>query len=200
VIFHTGRRWREAHGGERGVRLVRVEIRDAFQPDDEAAQYEIDTDFPDDGGDGDLDAVNVPAQPRQWRVERRFTIAKIAIVVISLVVALIYLGDSGRVVIATAIALAFAVLAARDLVAPVRVAADFQGVTVVTGYAGRRRLTWDEIEAVRLDSRMRFGRRAETLEIDAGDWLFLYGASELGEPCRVALARLHALQAAASTT
>ena len=60
--------------------------------------------------------------------------------------------------------------ALRDLIAPVRLAADADGVTVVTGFARRRRhLPWAQIERVRVDRRDRLGLRSEMLEIDAGD-------------------------------
>jgi hypothetical protein len=141
---------------------------------------------------------DVTAAPRRWRVARHRMIAKLAGAAFCLIVVLFERGDTGRVVVAGAIALGLVVLAGRDLIAPVRVAADLHGVTVVTGYAGHRRLAWDEIERVRVDSRPRFGRRTEVVEIDAGDWLFLFAESELGEPSRAVVARLRALRAAAT--
>lgn len=74
-------------------------------------------------------------------------------------------------------------LAVRDLVAGVRLAADPAGVTVVTGFAGRRRLAWTDIEQIRVDRRSRFGIGTELVEIDAGEQLYLFSANELGEPC-----------------
>lgn len=90
--------------------------------------------------------------------------------------------DVVRLVLAVVAAAALAGWAARDLVAPVRLEADETGVTVLAGFARRRRLAWSQIEGVRVDARPRFGLRTETLEIDAGDSLHLFGAYDLGAP------------------
>ena len=65
------------------------------------------------------------------------------------------------------------------MIAPVRVAADEQGVTVVTGYAGHRRLSWSELDRVRVDSRTRYGARSAFLEIDAGESLYFFSRYDL---------------------
>jgi hypothetical protein len=80
----------------------------------------------------------------------------------------------------------------------VRIAADAAGITVVAGYAGRRELPWRRIERIRVDNRPRFGLRTETLEIDAGETLHLFGAYELGAPPAEVAARLEALRAAST--
>jgi hypothetical protein len=71
------------------------------------------------------------------------------------------------------------VLALRDLLAPVRLAADPTGVTVVSGFAGHRHLPWDQIERIRVDERRRFGARSQLLEIDTGESLHLFSGYEL---------------------
>ncbi len=81
---------------------------------------------------------------------------------------------------AVAVAAGLAVWALRDVVAPVRLAADHEGITVVTGFAGRRRLVWAQIERVRLDRRDRLGITTEMLEVDADDALFLFSMHDLG--------------------
>jgi hypothetical protein len=91
-------------------------------------------------------------------------------------------GDVVRLVLAAVVAAGLAGWAARDLITPVRVAADPEGVTVVTGLAGRRRLAWSQIEGVRVDTRPRLGMRSETLEIDAGDQILVFSESDLGTP------------------
>ncbi|HEY0000857.1 MAG TPA: PH domain-containing protein, partial [Actinoplanes sp.] len=63
---------------------------------------------------------------------------------------------------------------------PVRLAADTDGVTVITGFAGRRRVAWAQIERVRVDRRTRRGLSSEMLELDAGDAIYLFSAHELG--------------------
>lgn len=70
--------------------------------------------------------------------------------------------------------------AARDLVRPVRLAADPAGVTVISGIARRRHLPWTQIERIRVNRRERRGLRSELLEIDAGETVHLFGPHELG--------------------
>src|SRR5829696_72703 len=73
--------------------------------------------------------------------------------------------------------------ALRDVVAPVRLAADPNGVTVVTGFNGRRHIPWAEVQRVRVNVQRRLGRRLEFLEIDTGETLHLFSAAELGGDC-----------------
>jgi hypothetical protein len=76
-----------------------------------------------------------------------------------------------------------------DLIRPVRLTADAEGLTLITGLLRRRRLAWAEIERVRVDRRNRLGLRSELLEVDAGDSLYLFSVHELGaEPEQVAAA------------
>jgi hypothetical protein len=116
-------------------------------------------------------------------VPRKIPIVKLAATAGVLAVGLLFDdGDVVRVVLAAVVAAALAGWAARDLIAPVRIAADTDGVTVVTGLAGHRRLAWSQIEGVRVDTRPRLGMRTETLEIDAGDAILLFTESDLGTP------------------
>jgi Bacterial PH domain len=123
-----------------------------------------------------------PAAPRAWRVDRRFAIAKVVGAAVFAAVAVVTFPDPGQVLVAGLAAALLAVLAVRDGLAPVRVAADERGVTVVAGFAGRRRLTWSELERVRVDERTRLGLRSQLLELDAGDNLYFFGAADLGAP------------------
>jgi hypothetical protein len=125
-----------------------------------------------------------------WRVRPALPVAKLIGAVAILVIALAFSsGDPVTWFLAIAAAAGLAIWALRDLVRPVRLAADPAGITVVTGLLGRRRLDWAQIERVRVDRRARLGLRSELLELDAGDALFLFSASELGaEPEEVAAA------------
>jgi hypothetical protein len=87
-----------------------------------------------------------------------------------------------RWVLAGIVALGLLGWALRDLVAPVRLAADPTGVTVISGFARHRHLAWSQIERVRVDRRERRGLRSEFLEIDAGDSLHLFSNHDLGVP------------------
>jgi hypothetical protein len=97
-----------------------------------------------------------------------------------------------------AAALALAAFALRDLLAPVRLAADPTGVTVVSGFAGQRHLPWARIERIRVDERHRFGMRSQLLEIDTGDSLHLFSGYELSASCAEVAALLQALRSRAT--
>jgi hypothetical protein len=127
-------------------------------------------------------AVPTPSAS-SWRVSPPLAWAKIAAVVAFALVALIYRDAPTRAAAAGFGAVVLAVYAARDLIAPVRLAADHEGVTVVTGYARRRRLSWAEVERVRIDEHTRLGLRTEMLEIDAGDAIYLFSTYDLNAPC-----------------
>ncbi|MBF5030361.1 MULTISPECIES: PH domain-containing protein [unclassified Micromonospora] len=120
---------------------------------------------------------------RQWRVPREVPVLKavgaLALVALGLVFAG---GDPVRPALAGLAAAGLLAWALRDVVAPVRLAVDRDGLTVLRGFAGRRRLPWDAVEAIRLDRRSRRGITAETLEIDAGESLHLFGRRDLDAP------------------
>lgn len=107
-------------------------------------------------------------------------------------------GDLIQLSLAELAAAALAGWAVRDLVAPVRLAADAEGVTVIHGFAGRRRLPWPAVEAVRLERRTRRGLTAETLEIDAGESLHLFGRYDLDAPLDEVAEALQEARAAAT--
>ena len=134
------------------------------------------------------------AEPTSWRVNPALPGLKIAgLVVFGLLIA-VFADDAIRLALAVAGALALAVWAARDFIAPVRVAADSAGITIVTGYAGRRTLRWGEIERIRVDSRTRYGPRSDMLEIDSGDRPYFFSAYDLNAPPVEVAARLNQLR------
>jgi len=119
--------------------------------------------------------------PLQWRVKPALPITRLlgAVAVIVLVVAFgrdELLGWFIAIVAATALT----VWAARDLIAPVRLSADTSGITMVTGFARRRHLSWPQIERVRVDRRERLGLSSALLEIDAGESLHMFSINDLG--------------------
>jgi hypothetical protein len=117
----------------------------------------------------------------QWRVKPVLPVSKLMGATALLVLAAAFAeGDPVRWALGAVIATALAGWAVRDLIVPVRLAADTEGVTVVTGFARRRRLPWSEIERVRVERTVRRGLRNELLEIDTGDAIYLYGAHDLG--------------------
>jgi hypothetical protein len=137
-------------------------------------------------------AAPVPG-PVRFRVDARLAAVKVVGAVVFLLLAVAFRDDPGRVVFAGIAAAVVAVYAVRDLVAPIRLAADTEGVTLVEGFARRRRLAWSEIERVRVDQRRRLGLRAELLEIDTGETLHLFSGYDLGVPVVSAAEALSAL-------
>ncbi|ROT34283.1 PH domain-containing protein [Micromonospora sp. HM5-17] len=123
-----------------------------------------------------------------WRVRPALPVLKLTGAALLVALALL-LGDGDAVRIGVAILAALGLLAwgVRDVVAPVRLAAGPTGVTVISGYAGRRHLPWEAIERIGVDTRPRLGLRTETLELDTGESLHLFGQSDLGDaPTEVA--------------
>jgi hypothetical protein len=151
--------------------------------------------MPEESGSGWSGAV--PADELSWRVNRRLTGLKVVAAVVFLVVALWFHADPVGFVIGLAAALALGAFALRDLLMPVRLAADPTGVTVVSGFAGQRHLPWERIERIRVDERRRLGLRSELLEMDTGDSLHLFSAYELSAPCADVAAQLEALRSRA---
>lgn len=119
----------------------------------------------------------------RWRVPVKVPVLKLAGAAAFLAGGLLLAdGDPVRLGLAVLAALGLTVWGARDLVAPVRITVDAQGVTVIAGFAGRRRLSWRQIERITLDQRTRRGLRAENLEIDTGDSLHVFGRYDLNAP------------------
>ncbi|MBM2617002.1 PH domain-containing protein [Actinoplanes sp. LDG1-06] len=117
----------------------------------------------------------------QWRIKPVLPVSKLIGAVAVVVLAFAFAGiDPVRWALAAVLVVALLVWALRDLLRPVRLAADDEGVTVVTGFLGRRRLAWGQIERVRVDRRTHRGLRSEFLEVDAGDAIYIFSANDLG--------------------
>jgi len=147
---------------------------------------------PDLGSSGsEPEQAPLPVDEVAYRVPGRYTVIKFAVAVV-FAIAGVLARDKVGLIVGLALGVGLASYAARDLIAPVRLAADKTGVVAVRGYAGRLRLGWAEIEGVRVDSRLRFGRRSELLEIDAGELILLYSEYDLGvSPTEVERALAH---------
>jgi hypothetical protein len=148
-----------------------------------AGSQSIDSQLPDSPAAGWPPGAASPDGGLRWRVNSRLTVVKVAAAVLFLLAALLFAGDPIGLTIGVAAAVALGAFALRDLLAPVRLAADPTGVTVVRGFAGHRHLPWAQIERIRVDERRRFGTRSQLLEIDTGDSLHLFSAYELSAGC-----------------
>ncbi|MEU1746769.1 PH domain-containing protein [Micromonospora arida] len=137
--------------------------------------------------------MNETSPAQQWRVPSTLPAAKLAGAVLLVTLGLLFAdGDPVRLALAVLAAAALAGWAVRDLVAPVRLAVDPAGLTVIHGFAGRRLLPWSAVEAIAVDRRPRLGLTSETLEIDAGNSLHLFGRYDLGAPPEEVAATLRA--------
>ncbi|MET8837003.1 PH domain-containing protein [Micromonospora sp. NPDC004540] len=135
---------------------------------------------------------------RQWRVPPVLPAVKAIGALLLVALGLLFAGqDRVPLVLAGLAAAALLGWALRDLVAPVRLAADPEGITVIQGFAGRRRLPWAAVESIRVERRTRRGLTAETLEIDAGESLHLFGRYDLDAPPEEVAAALTAVRGAA---
>jgi hypothetical protein len=103
-------------------------------------------------------------------------------------------GTKERLWIGLAAAAALAAYAVRDVVARDRLTADHDGIAAISGFAGRTRLPWANIERMTVESRLRLGARTEILEVDAGVRIFQFSRFDLGVPPGDALSALEAVR------
>ncbi|MGH8878332.1 MAG: PH domain-containing protein [Stackebrandtia sp.] len=116
----------------------------------------------------------------EWRVPRHIVAAKVALTAVFALSALWFSGDTPRFAVSVAATLVAGAYAVRDLVRPVRLTADSEGVGVSRGFLGPRYLSWNEIVRIRVDERRRLGTVIRLLEIDVDHTLFLYSRHEIG--------------------
>jgi hypothetical protein len=144
---------------------------------------------------GETPESGAPDSGASWRVDRRLTIAKLVGAAIFTLAAVLGYPDPGQVIIVGLAAALLIVLGVRDLIVPVRLAATPEGVTVVTGFAGRRRIAWSEVANIRVDARRGILLRSQVLELDTGDNLYFFSGNDLGASCEEVAERLTALSA-----
>lgn len=133
----------------------------------------------------------------RWRVRRDLLVMKIvaALALAGLAaLAVLSLGDPRGAILAGAASAVLAVLAARDILAPVRLTADSEGLVVVKGFAGSERVPWRSVERIRVDRRTRFTSHTELLEIDTGEGIHLLSRFDLGVPCHQVADELHSFR------
>ncbi|MFC4584906.1 PH domain-containing protein [Sphaerisporangium corydalis] len=131
---------------------------------------------------------------RQWRVRRDFTIAKLATAAAFAVVAVVVSGDTRGMLLCAAAAVMLGAFGLRDVLAPVRLAADDQGLLVVTGVTRRARVSWPEVAEIRVADNARYGLRWDLLEIETAESLHIFSSFELGTSCMDAADELFRLR------
>ena len=128
-----------------------------------------------------------------WRVDTRLTVGKWAGAAIFVLAAVVGFRDPGQLIVVGVAAALLLVLGLRDVIVPVRLAAGPDGVTVATGFAGRRTVPWAEIDHIKVDARRGMLLRSQVLELDAGDQLYFFSVNELNTPCDEVAATLGAM-------
>jgi hypothetical protein len=131
----------------------------------------------------------------RWRVPSKVPAGKLVAAAVVLGLAAVSAPEPWVWAGVAVVAAGLAGWALRDLVAPVRLAADPSGLTVVTGFAHRLRLAWSQIDRVRVDVR----RRSRLLEVDAGERLYLFSRYEVDADLDEVAERLEALRADAGS-
>ena len=133
---------------------------------------------------------------RRWRVPPGQVAVKCAAAAAVTALVVLYRHDPQFLFLAAAAAIGLNALVLRDLVAPVRLAAGGDGLTVVAGYAGHRHIAWDEVRAIRVDERRRLLLHTRMLEIETGDGeLHLLSAFDLGSDVHDVADELYRLRA-----
>ncbi|MEV0651010.1 PH domain-containing protein [Phytomonospora sp. NPDC050363] len=117
---------------------------------------------------------------RTWRVPRPIIAVKLAGTAAFALVALWFAHDASRLVVAALAALLLGAYAVRDLLSPITLAVDTEGVLIRRGFFGQRRILWGQIERIRVDSRRRLAGRSHLLEIDVGETIYLFSRYEIG--------------------
>lgn len=136
---------------------------------------------------GEIETPRTPVSEVRFQADRRLMRVKFVVAAIFVATPLVAGSSVSAIVTGLIVAVGLAIYGLRDVLAPVRLAADASGVTVVSGFAGQRRLAWDDIQRVRLDKRSRYGGRQTFLEIDEGESLHFFSRYDLGMPPTEAL-------------
>lgn len=132
-----------------------------------------------------MDKSDVRVTTLRFGPDRRVTALAGGGALVALVLALLAGDATGRLLFGLACALLLAYVAS-DLIYTPRLVATAGGVAVRSP-STRVTLSWADIDAVRADTRSRFGLRSSTLEIDAGEVLAVFSRRSLGaEPDDVA--------------
>jgi hypothetical protein len=124
--------------------------------------------------------------------DRRYTVLAALGSVAALAAAALSDDRPGRVLFAVAGVVLLAYVAA-DLIFRPRLTATAAGVVINAPFS-RASIPWDEVSAIRAETRFRRGLRSVTLEIDAGAVLAVFTRRTLGVDPGEAAARIEALR------
>jgi hypothetical protein len=147
-----------------------VQIRPGAPEGDEPSDEEPD--------DQDGTSAKPPLSAATWHVDRTMIVAKIIGIVAFAAIPQVFDTNTASRWFGIVVAVALAGYLVRDLVAPVRLAADADGVTVIRGFASHRTIAWPDVDRVRVDRR----RRSGFLEVETAESLHLFSRYDLGMP------------------
>jgi hypothetical protein len=136
--------------------------------------------------------VDNPLPVVRFVPDRRYTALAAGGALAGLVAALLSSDPPGRVLFGTAVVVLLGYVFA-DLVFSPRLTASKTGI-VINAPLTRARLGWDEVDAVRAETRFRRGLRSTALEIEAGELLAVFSRRVLGVEPAEAAARIEAFR------
>lgn len=138
--------------------------------------------------------MDKPVDPPAVRFapDRRYTVVA-GLGMLGAAAAAAFSGDPAGRVLFTAAAVVLLGYVAADVIFSPRLLASAAGI-VINAPLTRASLSWDEILAVRADTRFRRGLRSVTLEIDAGTVLAVFNRRTLGVEPAEAAARIEAVR------
>ena len=143
-------------------------------------------------GSGPAPAESGAGPEARFRPDRRYTVGA-AVGLLGAVIALLVSGDAAGRLLAGLAAVVLAAYVLADLVFSPRVVVSAAGVIVNSPFT-RARLPWPQVEDVRADTRLRFGLRSITLEIDAGSTLAVLSRRAIGADPEEAAALIRAFR------
>lgn len=133
----------------------------------------------------DNSSVSRPLPVVRFVPDRRYTVLAAVGALGALAAALLAGDPAGRLLFSVAVLVLVGYVLA-DLVFSPRVTASKAGIVIKAPFT-RARLGWDQVEAVRAETRFRRGLRSTTLEIEAGELLAVFSKRALGvEPAEAA--------------
>ncbi len=171
--YRANQRWMRSGAGQPStMKGPTVQIRPGAPEGEEPSENDPFEDEPDEAAEAP------PLVAARWRVDRTMMVAKGIGIIAFAAIPQVFETNTASRWFGIVVAAALAGYLVRDLVAPVRLEADADGVTVIQGFASHRRIPWADVDRVRVDKR----RRSGFLEIETEASLHLFSRYDLSMP------------------